>query len=132
MERTIFSLLVSSGLQIIDLSQTPDLGTPWADGDNKRIMKMTSLRKQDRSDRVVPERTERVFDTAGLWYFRTREGGNVGPFRYQSEARQMLQNFIRDIQSAALTVSKSSKPHFRLNAVAANTGSSLGAVGFRR
>lgn len=93
---------------------------------------MTSLRKQDRSDRVIPERTERVFDSAGLWYFRTREGGNVGPFRYQSEARQMLQNFIRDIQSAELAASRSSKPHFRLNAVAANIGNSIGAAGFRR
>ena len=90
---------------------------------------MTSLRKQDKSDRVIPERTERVFDKGGLWYFRTREGGNIGPFRYQSEARQMLQNFISNIQAAERAASSASKPHFRLNAIARNVGT-MGAAGF--
>lgn len=90
---------------------------------------MTSLRKQDRSDRVIPERTERVFDNGGLWYFRTREGSSIGPFRYKSEALQMLQNFIRDIQTAEAAAAKSSKPHFRLNAIARNVGG-MGAMGF--
>ena len=91
---------------------------------------MTSLRKQDRSDRVIPERTERVFDKGGLWYFRTREEGNMGPFRYQSEARQMLQNFIREIQATEAAAARSSKPHFRLNAIARNVGGGMGAIGF--
>jgi len=90
---------------------------------------MTSLRKQDKSDRVIPERTERVFDNGGKWYFRIREGGSIGPFRYQSEARQMLQNFIRDTQVAEVAASRSTKPHFRLLANFRNTRG-FGAVGF--
>jgi len=90
---------------------------------------MTSLRKQDKSNRVIPERTERIFDNGGMWYFRIREGGSVGPFRYQSEARQMLQNFIRDTQAVEAAASKARKPHFRLLATARNA-SGFGAVGF--
>jgi len=93
---------------------------------------MTSLRKQDRSDRVIPQRTERVFDNGGLWYFRTREGSNIGPFRYQSEARQMLDKFIKDILAAEAAAARNSKPHFRLLASARQATSSVGAASFSR
>jgi len=95
-----------------------------------RIKKMAILRKQDRTDRIIPERTERVYDNGGLWYFRTRDRGNIGPFRYQSEARQMLQNFIRDMQAADVVAAKSGKPRFRLNAIARSARGSMGAMGF--
>jgi Domain of unknown function (DUF6316) len=91
---------------------------------------MTSLRKQDRSDRVIPQRTERVFDNGGLWYFRTREGSNIGPFRYQSEARQMLERFIRDILAAEAAAARARKPHFRLLASARQASSGLGSASF--
>lgn len=77
---------------------------------------MTSLRKDDQSKGSFHYRSERVFDEQGLWYFRTREGENLGPFRYETEARQMLNNFINDIhvkkQQAALSAIK---PQFRMN-----------------
>ena len=31
----------------------------------------------------IPERSERLFTHSGMWYFRTREGKDVGPFRYK-------------------------------------------------
>ena len=85
--RTIFSLLVSSGPRSAQKERILATKQSWADGDNKRIKSMAILRTQDRSDRIVPERTERVYDSGGLWYFRTRDRGSIGPFRYQSEAR---------------------------------------------
>jgi hypothetical protein len=91
---------------------------------------MTSLRKQDRSDRVIPQRTERVFDNGGLWYFRTREGSNIGPFRYQSEARQMLEKFIKDILAAEAATARARKPHFRLLASARQGAGGLGSASF--
>jgi hypothetical protein len=107
------ALLVSSGLSRV-FDELHEIRQTRADGDNQRSTVMTSLRKQDRSDRVIPHRTERVFDIGGLWYFRTREGSNIGPFRYQSEARQMIEKFITDIVAAETRAARASKPHSRL------------------
>lgn len=82
---------------------------------------MSSLRKQDRSGDMAFNRTERIFDNGGLWYFRTREGGNIGPFRYESEARQMLSNFISDIQMRERMAAQPEKLHLRRNAIASIT-----------
>lgn len=80
---------------------------------------MANIRKSDRSGRISPCRSERVFNRASLWYFRTREGRDVGPFRYESEARQMLTQFIRDMMAIeAQSQPQASKPHFRLSAIA--------------
>ncbi len=89
---------------------------------------MTSLRRQDRSDRVIPQRSDRVFDKGGLWYFRTREGSNIGPFRYESEARQMLDKFIKDILAAEAAAARARKPHFRLLASARQATAGLGSA----
>ena len=45
------------------------------------------------------ERTESVFCQNDLWYFRTREGKEVGPFRYQSEAQSNLDCFLADLRA---------------------------------
>ena len=75
---------------------------------------MTSLRKADQPDHMFFYRSERVFSVAGLWYFKTREGQDIGPFRYESEARQMLAQFISDLQAAQVQNSmQPPKPHFR-------------------
>ena len=79
---------------------------------------MTSLRRNDHSDTATPDRSERVFDASGLWYFRTREGYDIGPFRYESEARQMLTQYVQEMQAAErLAQSRPDKPHFRLSAI---------------
>lgn len=82
---------------------------------------MSSLRKNDRSSDMVFNRTERIFDNGGLWYFRTRERGDVGPFRYESEARQMLSNFISEIQAKEAAEAQPEKLHLRRNAIATFT-----------
>lgn len=93
---------------------------------------MSSLRKQDRSNDLVFDRTERIFDNGGLWYFRTREGGNVGPFRYESEARQMLSNFISELQARERSAAKPEKLHLRRCAIATITGRVMSPVSMRR
>jgi Domain of unknown function (DUF6316) len=80
---------------------------------------MANVRKSDRFETAQNSRSERIFNAASLWYFHTREGADVGPFRYESEARQMLGQFIRDmITTEAQTQSRAPKPHFRLSAIA--------------
>ena len=79
---------------------------------------MSSLRKHDSFTHTSFARSERIFDDSGLWYFRTREGGQVGPFRYESEARQMLERFISDIQAKEAEAAKPQKLHLRRNAIA--------------
>ena len=44
-------------------------------------------------------RSDRVFMTAGAWYFTTREDNRVGPFAAPDEARSGLDNFILSVQS---------------------------------
>lgn len=79
---------------------------------------MTSLRRKEHSDAAARIRSERIFNASGLWYFRTREGHDVGPFRYESEAKQMLCQFIREIQALELKAEiQPDKPHFRLSAI---------------
>lgn len=62
-------------------------------------------------------RTERLFSEAGLWYFHTREGNDVGPFRYRCEAETMLTRFLQEIQARQQQAMVSAKPHFRTAAV---------------
>lgn len=90
---------------------------------------MANVRKNDRSARTPPCRSERVFNKASLWYFRTREGRDVGPFRYESEARQMLTQFIRDMMAMeAQAQIRAPKPHFRLSAIAETAERVLSSV----
>ncbi|MGB4248093.1 MAG: DUF6316 family protein [Pseudohongiellaceae bacterium] len=79
---------------------------------------MTSLRRNDHSDASIPVRSERMYNTGGLWYFRTREGLEIGPFRYESEANQMLSQYVEDMQAAErLAEIQPDKPHFRMSAI---------------
>ncbi len=91
---------------------------------------MSSLRKQDSLTHTSYARSERIFDDSGLWYFRTREGGQVGPFRYESEARQMLASFISDIQSKEAEAARSQKLHLRRNAIASIAEQIMTPAGF--
>lgn len=40
------------------------------------------------------EQTVRFYTESGLWYFNTREGTQIGPFRYRTEAEAMLHRFL--------------------------------------
>lgn len=59
---------------------------------------MSDQRSQDRSLSTAPPRSERIFSEQDLWYFRIREGNEVGPFRYRSEAQSNLERFMAQLQ----------------------------------
>jgi len=64
--------------------------------------------------------TDRFYCDAGMWYFRTREGTDVGPFRYRCEAEDMFGRFMLEVQEKQQQVMASVKPHFRTAAVIGN------------
>jgi len=72
----------------------------------------TSTRLSDLSTRSH-ERSERLFSQSGLWYFRTREGKDVGPFRYRCEAETMLTRFIAETSRLQQSSMMPHKLHFR-------------------
>ncbi len=51
-----------------------------------------------------PFRTQRLFSENGLWYFETREGTQVGPYRDMREVKRALAVFL----ARRLLISKSS------------------------
>ncbi|MCB1669542.1 MAG: DUF6316 family protein [Gammaproteobacteria bacterium] len=57
-----------------------------------------SVRSKDTTLTKAPPRTERIFSDDELWYFRTREQAQIGPFRYRSEAQSSLERFLRELQ----------------------------------
>jgi hypothetical protein len=76
---------------------------------------MPKLRSEDCAGSAFYSRTDRIYncDESGLWFFRTREGNNIGPFRYRSEAEEMLGRFIVTLQEAARENEASEKLRFR-------------------
>ena len=60
---------------------------------------MAENRHKDDSQESAPDRSERLFSEQDLWYFKTREGDEVGPFRYRSEAQSNLENFMEQLQA---------------------------------
>ena len=60
---------------------------------------MPDNRQKDNSNTPVPDRSERIFSEQDLWYFRTREGDEVGPFRYRSEAQSNLEIFMEQLKA---------------------------------
>lgn len=80
---------------------------------------MHTNRSTDRES-IPFTRRERLYLKSGLWYFRTREGEPIGPFRYRGEAEAMLARFIQKVrdneqQMEARAVKR--KPHFRTAAL---------------
>lgn len=59
------------------------------------------------------QRSDRLFSQSGLWYFRTREGKDVGPFRYRCEAEAMLGRFIGETSRLQQSSMMPHKLHFR-------------------
>ena len=58
-----------------------------------------SMRSQDIAITKAPPRSDRFYSDDELWYFRIREHGQVGPFRYRSEAQSSLERFLEDLQN---------------------------------
>jgi hypothetical protein len=61
--------------------------------------------------------SDRLFNAGGLWYFRTREGKDVGPFRYKDEAELMLTRFVQELLESQQQALASTKPHLRISGV---------------
>lgn len=61
-------------------------------------MPISISRQQDNSCSAPPERSDRIFAQQDLWYIRIREGENIGPFRYKSEAESNLDQFIEHLK----------------------------------
>ena len=58
-------------------------------------------RKTDKESR--PHfRTNRMVEVGGLWYFNTREGDLVGPFRDELEAFTQLEVYLRLAEAGML------------------------------
>lgn len=62
-------------------------------------------------------RSDRLFCKSGLWYFKTREGNDVGPFRYRDEAELMLTRFINELIARQQDAITALKPHLRISAL---------------
>jgi hypothetical protein len=60
---------------------------------------MSENRHKDDSQQPAPDRTERLFSEKDLWYFKIREGDEVGPFRYRSEAQSNLESFMEQLKA---------------------------------
>ena len=57
---------------------------------------MPLTRQQDSTSTTnTQSRSERMFSETNLWYFKVREGGEVGPFRYRCEAESNLDHFMQ-------------------------------------
>lgn len=60
---------------------------------------MSDNRHKDDSQTPAPDRSERIFSEQDLWYFKIREGDEVGPFRYRSEAQSNLERFMEQLKA---------------------------------
>ena len=60
---------------------------------------MPNTQQQKSSNNIpTPATSESVFAQQDLWYFKTREGDEVGPFRYRCEAQSNLDRFIEQLK----------------------------------
>jgi len=66
---------------------------------------------------MLEEHSARLFTRTGMWYFETREGKEVGPFRYKDEALLMLTKFVQELQDLQQQALISPKPHLRISGV---------------
>ncbi len=60
---------------------------------------MPNQRQTESHRTQPPERSERIYTQQDLWYFRTREGEEIGPFRYKSEAQSNLEQFLSNLKN---------------------------------
>lgn len=77
---------------------------------------MTYSWRNTDTEAATHPRKERLFLRSGLWYFRTREGEPIGPFRYRQEAEAMLARFLTRLRENEIrqhTRVVRPKPRFR-------------------
>lgn len=59
---------------------------------------LTLNRKGEKEN--LPDRSERLFIQHNYWYFRTREGMDIGPYDSQTEANSGINSFIEFLNTA--------------------------------
>ena len=59
---------------------------------------LTSNRKGEKES--SPDRSERLFTQHSYWYFRTREGMDIGPYDSQTDASNGINSFIEFLNTA--------------------------------
>ncbi len=57
-----------------------------------RVYQMTSYRPGEQGP--LPGRSDRVFQKQGYFYYRTREGIDIGPFDTEADASRGVQDFV--------------------------------------
>jgi hypothetical protein len=75
-----------------------------------RINKYVRLQPRAGETEVPGGRSERIFEQNSYWYFRTREGMDIGPYDTRGEAvigAKAFVNFIKDAQPAIVDNVKS-------------------------
>lgn len=57
------------------------------------------MRSQDLPSSYYPEKSDRLYTDEERWYFRVRDGEEVGPFRYRSEAQSNLERYLQELKN---------------------------------
>ena len=64
---------------------------------NKIINNVVSCPRVGESRRQITSRKQRLFSTDKGWYFKTREGIDIGPYENKKHAENGINSFIREI-----------------------------------
>lgn len=63
----------------------------------KKINNTVSCSRVGESRHQIKSRKQRLFLTDKGWYFKTREGIDMGPYESQKHAENGINNFIREV-----------------------------------
>ena len=67
---------------------------------------MSEKHQLDSSRQETQPSPEQVYSVQNLWYFRTRDGQTIGPFRFRSEAESNLDRFLADLKDKIEAISE--------------------------
>ncbi len=56
--------------------------------------------RKDEHDLDIPQRTHRIFQQGDYWYFRTREGMDIGPFDARGDASLGIKGFVQFLEES--------------------------------
>lgn len=65
-----------------------------------KITRYTKLQPRKSESIDIPVRTDRIFEQNQYWYFRTREGMDIGPFDNRGDAVIGAKGFIRFLEES--------------------------------
>ena len=60
------------------------------------------MKRKDETNTRTHFRSSRMFEENGCWYFNTREGEMIGPFKDELEASTKLEVYIRLVDAGLL------------------------------